>query len=321
MLGITAQLLNARPESVERESEIIAQAGRLGAVTVATNMAGRGTDIVLGGSARGIARALARRLLLVRLGVEAPSSPTVALAEATAPASVAEPADVQAQALRLSSPVDDSDLLPSLSATEGESADFEPSLAVLAQSLDLWLPVQPSAAAELALQQAVASCAAQLSIMPTSADRVNARLMVEDVIAQACDAADNLGTSVSPSLPTISTAATPATTATTATTATAVSAAATSALRAALETLTAEFDPVVRRDREAVRALGGLYVVGTARHESRRIDDQLRGRAGRQGDPGSSRFFLSLEDDMFRAFGAEKMAGECMCALCKYEYS
>jgi preprotein translocase subunit SecA len=57
------------------------------------------------------------------------------------------------------------------------------------------------------------------------------------------------------------------------------------------------------RDRAGVVALGGLYVIGTNRHESRRIDDQLRGRAGRQGDPGSSRFFISLEDDLFVRYG------------------
>jgi len=57
------------------------------------------------------------------------------------------------------------------------------------------------------------------------------------------------------------------------------------------------------RERDRVAALGGLYVIGTNRHESRRIDDQLRGRAGRQGDPGSSRFFISLEDDVFERYG------------------
>jgi preprotein translocase subunit SecA len=61
------------------------------------------------------------------------------------------------------------------------------------------------------------------------------------------------------------------------------------------------------RDRERVVALGGLYVIGTNRHESRRIDLQLRGRAGRQGDPGSSRFYLSLEDDLLRRYGIERL--------------
>lgn len=58
-----------------------------------------------------------------------------------------------------------------------------------------------------------------------------------------------------------------------------------------------------------VTELGGLHVVGTERHESRRIDNQLRGRTGRQGDPGSTRFFLSLEDNIFRIFGGDKIQG------------
>ena len=57
--------------------------------------------------------------------------------------------------------------------------------------------------------------------------------------------------------------------------------------------------------------LGGLYVIGTERHESRRVDNQLRGRSGRQGDPGSSQFYVSLEDDLMRIFGGEKI-GELM---------
>jgi preprotein translocase subunit SecA len=60
---------------------------------------------------------------------------------------------------------------------------------------------------------------------------------------------------------------------------------------------------------EAVKQSGGLYVIGTERHESRRIDNQLRGRSGRQGDPGASRFFLSLEDDLMRIFGSDRMGG------------
>ncbi len=60
---------------------------------------------------------------------------------------------------------------------------------------------------------------------------------------------------------------------------------------------------------EGVRELGGLHILGTERHESRRIDNQLRGRAGRQGDPGSSRFYLSLEDDLMRLFGSDRLSG------------
>ena len=62
-------------------------------------------------------------------------------------------------------------------------------------------------------------------------------------------------------------------------------------------------------ESETVRALGGLHVIGTDRHEARRIDNQLRGRAGRQGDPGSSQFFLSLEDDLLRVFGGDRIKG------------
>ena len=58
-----------------------------------------------------------------------------------------------------------------------------------------------------------------------------------------------------------------------------------------------------------MRALGGLHILGTERHESRRIDNQLRGRAGRQGDPGASRFYVSLEDDLMRLFGCERISG------------
>ncbi len=65
---------------------------------------------------------------------------------------------------------------------------------------------------------------------------------------------------------------------------------------------------VAERKRKALKA-GGLYVIGTERHESRRIDNQLRGRSGRQGDPGRSRFFLSLEDDLMRIFGSQRMDG------------
>ena len=71
--------------------------------------------------------------------------------------------------------------------------------------------------------------------------------------------------------------------------------------------LTEEYAAQIRPDKEKVLEAGGLYVVGTERHESRRIDNQLRGRSGRQGDPGESRFYLSLEDDLMRLFAAERI--------------
>ncbi|HSH99485.1 MAG TPA: preprotein translocase subunit SecA, partial [Reyranella sp.] len=77
--------------------------------------------------------------------------------------------------------------------------------------------------------------------------------------------------------------------------------------RAEIARVEAEIRAGVERDREIVLKAGGLFVVGTERHESRRIDNQLRGRSGRQGDPGASRFFLSLEDDLMRIFGNNKV--------------
>jgi len=68
-------------------------------------------------------------------------------------------------------------------------------------------------------------------------------------------------------------------------------------------------NPPNPEEARRVRELGGLHIIGTERHEARRIDDQLRGRGGRQGDPGSSQFFLSLEDDLLRIFGGEKIQG------------
>ncbi len=69
----------------------------------------------------------------------------------------------------------------------------------------------------------------------------------------------------------------------------------------------AEIRAEVERFRAKAIAAGGLYIIGTERHESRRIDNQLRGRSGRQGDPGRSKFFLSLKDDLMRIFGSDRM--------------
>ena len=76
-----------------------------------------------------------------------------------------------------------------------------------------------------------------------------------------------------------------------------------------LEELIAQFKKQCEEERQAVLKAGGLKIVGTERHESRRIDNQLRGRAGRQGDPGTSRFYLSLQDDLLRIFGLDRMTG------------
>ncbi|MBQ8968060.1 preprotein translocase subunit SecA [Ruminococcus sp.] len=81
------------------------------------------------------------------------------------------------------------------------------------------------------------------------------------------------------------------------------------AARARYRELYKKFDDEVKEKAEKVREAGGLYIIGTERHESRRIDNQLRGRSGRQGDPGESTFFLSLEDDLMRIFGGDRITG------------
>ena len=79
------------------------------------------------------------------------------------------------------------------------------------------------------------------------------------------------------------------------------------AVRKRFEELYAQYKPAISAEAEEVRKAGGLFIIGTERHESRRIDNQLRGRAGRQGDPGSTQFFISLEDDLMRLFGGDRI--------------
>jgi len=81
------------------------------------------------------------------------------------------------------------------------------------------------------------------------------------------------------------------------------------AVRQKYEDLLMKYKEEIADEAEKVRAAGGLYIIGTERHESRRIDNQLRGRAGRQGDPGESRFYLSLQDDLMRLFSTDRVIG------------
>ena len=159
--GIQHNVLNAKHH--EKEAEIVAQAGKLGAVTIATNMAGRGTDIMLGGNAEYMAKAAMRK--------------------------------------------------------EG---------------------------------------------------------MDDDLIAEATGFAETNNEEINEA-------------------------------RAKYQEYYNKFKDEISAEADAVRAAGGLYIIGTERHESRRIDNQLRGRSGRQGDPGESKFFLSCEDDLMRIFGGERM--------------
>ena len=185
-MGVPHNVLNAKQH--EKEAEIVAQAGKLGAVTIATNMAGRGTDITLGGNAGYMAKAQLRKEIQNQY---------------------AEAAQ-QKQA-------------------EGEDAGTE-----------------------------------------DYSDRIEQLVVESDGHADTTDA-EIL------------------------------------AARKRYNELLAQFKPGVDEEGKKVREVGGLYIIGTERHEARRIDNQLRGRAGRQGDPGVSRFFLSLEDDLMRIFGGDRI--------------
>jgi preprotein translocase subunit SecA len=194
--GIPHQVLNAKQH--EREAKVIAQAGRKGAVTVSTNMAGRGTDILLGGNPEAMTRdyCLKEKLAMPYL----PAGSVIGAAPGSETPAQADAALAAASGNGLGA-----------SAADAAMVLFQQEGKIFQVPLEQWKPFY---------QQFAAQCKA-------------------------------------------------------------------------------EHDEVV--------AMGGLHILGTERHEARRIDNQLRGRAGRQGDPGSSRFFLSLEDDLLRIFGGEKM--------------
>ncbi|MFM7230018.1 MAG: preprotein translocase subunit SecA [Cyanobacteriota bacterium] len=239
--GIPHNLLNAKPENVEREAEIVAQAGRAGAVTIATNMAGRGTDIILGGNTDYMARLKVREVLLPRLvRPEEGHRPPVPLqreasAGFSATATPVRPPS-EARAIGALFPCD-------------LSSDTEEALVQVARSLvQLW------------------------------GDRSLTVLDLEDRITSAAEKAPSEDEGILD-------------------------------LRKVIARIRADYDAVIAAEQSRVREAGGLHVIGTERHESRRVDNQLRGRAGRQGDPGSTRFFLSLEDNLLRIFGGDRVAG------------
>ncbi len=218
---IPHNLLNAKPENVERESEIVAQAGRAGAVTIATNMAGRGTDIILGGNSDYMARLKLREVLLGRLvKPEDGPLPSLPVQDSVVPAGFShKPAMVSSKAGSSLYPCELSDSTDQL-------------LAQLARDL-----------------------------VKAWGDRALSVLDLEERIATAAEKAPTDDAEIQ-------------------------------SLREAIALVRVEYDAVVREEEARVRDAGGLHVIGTERHESRRVDNQLRGRAGRQGDPGSTRFFF-----------------------------
>ncbi|GFE68568.1 preprotein translocase subunit SecA [Chroococcus sp. FPU101] len=241
---IPHNLLNARPENVERESEIVAQAGRKGAVTIATNMAGRGTDIILGGNADYMARLKIREYLMPRL---------------------VRP--------------DDDELMYSVAAVNNGrnrpegfgNSNGKKKKKTWKASPEIF-PTELSKETEKALKNAV-----QYSIDQYGEQSIS-ELEVEEKIAIASEKAPIDDPVIQE-------------------------------LRKVYKLIRSEYENFTTTEHDEVVSRGGLHVIGTERHESRRIDNQLRGRAGRQGDPGSTRFFLSLQDNLLRIFGGDRVEG------------
>jgi preprotein translocase subunit SecA len=256
--GIKHVVLNAKYH--EREAEIVAQAGRFGAVTIATNMAGRGTDIILGGvpdyrvKAKLIEQKLdpelaspeERKLTIDHVAEEMGREFKKAFAEKKVP-----PEERHLLAKRY---------VGILAAF----APDHPSVLVM----DGFAPDFPALSAYLTVAKALPRLTKEKiakSFYPQGEEPV-------DFLAVHPLKADLDRLALAPEFPRIE-----------------------------------EF--LDTNERERVVALGGLHILATERHEARRIDNQLRGRAGRQGDPGSSRFYLSLEDDLMRIFGSDRISG------------
>jgi preprotein translocase subunit SecA len=240
--GIPHNLLNAKPENVERESEIIAQAGRLGAVTISTNMAGRGTDIILGGNSEYMARLKVREYFMPRIVMPDSDDPMAMMRLAMAPQRTG-------------------------GQGFGEQATPAKSWKV---TTDIF-PTQLSKETEKKLKAAVDFAVQHYG------ERSMSELQAEEILAVASEKAPTDDPVVQ-------------------------------RLREVYKEIRKTYEGFTSKEHEQVVNQGGLHVIGTERHESRRVDNQLRGRAGRQGDPGSARFFLSLEDNLLRIFGGDRVA-------------
>ena len=239
---IPHNLLNAKPENVEREAEIIAQAGRAGAVTIATNMAGRGTDIILGGNSDYMARLKLKETLIPLL---------------------VKPEDEHKPPI------------PKQRNSKNKGGfsskvEFSSKKNIQSSSISLY----PCKLGE-DIKKKLSLLSEELVI--NWGDRLLTVLELDDRIATAAEKAPTDDKLIQ-------------------------------LLRDVLSDVKKEYEKVLIHEEEKVREAGGLHVIGTERHESRRVDNQLRGRAGRQGDLGSTRFFLSLEDNLLRIFGGDRVA-------------
>ena len=243
-VGVPHEVLNAKAAAAQREGEIIAQAARKYAVTIATNMAGRGTDIVLGGNPEYYARALARRALVRR----------------------------------------SNRLATALQAEEaGDGGDGEGPIGFYVID-DAVIPGEGDGLTEATREALDAAAGAAFKGAPRSLQSSEG---IDTLVSVAAAAADGIDANAVSS--------------------TGASSEAVEQLSAALAAARSELKTVCAAEQDEVVELGGLYVIGTERHESRRIDNQLRGRSGRQGDSGASRFFVSLEDKLFKTFGGDKL--------------
>jgi preprotein translocase subunit SecA len=256
--GVKHVVLNAKYH--EREAEIVAQAGRFGAVTIATNMAGRGTDIILGGVPDHRMKAI-----LIEKEIDPEQATNEQRGEAVAQA--------------------ESEMAVDFKRALGERKPTREERATLAKR---YLGLVASFAADHPSMVSLTAMAADFPALKSYLETVKElpRKTKEKVAKHFYptieDPVDFLGTHP---------------------------------LKAEIDAIAAS--PEMERvsgfldanERERVVSLGGLHILGTERHEARRIDNQLRGRAGRQGDPGSSRFYLSLQDDLMRIFGSDRISG------------
>ncbi|GAQ84908.1 preprotein translocase [Klebsormidium nitens] len=257
--GISHNLLNARPQYAALEAEIIAQAGRFGAITISTNMAGRGTDILLGGNAEMLAGTLLRKYLDPLLCPPGPEPPALGPEEEAAPPPVTQ-------------------VLPSVHCST-------PTWVLLAQAQKAARVVGPfdtDAAAALVAR------ATELGLERSLRAHWERHVAAPHEMPPRLDALLREGDAAAPS-----------------------GGEQTAERRqllfwmgAAYYALHKDCSAHCKQEGERVRALGGLHVIGTQLHESRRVDNQLKGRAGRQGDPGSSKFMVSLDDDLMLHFRA-----------------
>ena len=241
-LKVPHNLLNAKPENVERESEIVAQAGRSGSVTIATNMAGRGTDIILGGNADYMARLKVREYFMPRL-VRPDDDDKFGVAQVAG--------------------------AKNANGAQGFAEGKKKKTWKVAPQI---FPTDLSPETKESLKEAVAFA------VKTYGEQSLSELDAEDKIAVAAEKAPTNDPVIQK-------------------------------LRDVYNEVLDAYEAITSTAHDAVIELGGLHVIGTERHESRRVDNQLRGRAGRQGDPGSTKFFLSLEDNLLRIFGGDRVAG------------